>query len=916
MNPRFRSRRNNPLIQRVLRHVSTSVLFGRVIFRFPAAPDAGSSLSGEQAAPAYGRFGDGTGRPLVMASLMPASALPQEPETLSQMPEQEPIEGQAGLQEPRRSESPASPDIASRIVEAARAAASRLTRGRAPSPAGKPAARIPDARIQPARSLPAPIAPKPAPAVPPPVRTGSASPAPALNLPPIPVQVPPQAPARPVTTSPIPPLQAVPPAATPLQRKPEPAAQPPKAGPAPAASEPEESEDDKRNWQRLETIFHRHEEKRIMEEAAQATAESEPPPAQPAAPVQRQPLAQPAREIDRSEGAVQSPPSQPAAGPAREKAGLPESGPSTALPGSPAKTPTRRAATEELKPVQAGPVTPPPPRPAIIEEEPSSSKPPVQSTQPGPSRPLPAKPVEPPAPGESLSEEPAGPSPQAAQSAPTQVARKPAPGPAGEAHLPPQPGPTGPAAPLRPLPPQAVEPSGLPPELIAPETETPPEYIEPESSPSEENLQPLPLEAVWPVESVRPSQPPSEPMRSRRAPVAKAEPPASSPQPPSEAPSETGAENFPPALNQARTAETIQTKAAETQAVQNALQNVTPGQPTDSKVELITPRRPRPLPASPATPSGVTQERPAVQRKESTEAPPSSEAASPGGEGQTQPSELPLSDQGELPSPGEASLFREKGPPGDLNSPVEMAIKAAESPRVEPAAPGKPGLGRIQPEPPETPATVIRRQVEDKGATHTSVQKAELLPTRKVEAQSINLMPSQQSPAAPPEAFESEMVETSIGPLPSDLWSLIGERPPARAEKREPAAVEPSPAAPRAVQTSPSKAEPAREEGYLFPEEDTSMATPEIVRPASRRTPGSIPAAIGRAERGTGVTIQRAEAVDMVERPNLPIEGEGGGVQPAQLGGGGIDMDELTAKVYSEVKRRLSMEWERLRRRM
>jgi len=145
------------------------------------------------------------------------------------------------------------------------------------------------------------------------------------------------------------------------------------------------------------------------------------------------------------------------------------------------------------------------------------------------------------------------------------------------------------------------------------------------------------------------------------------------------------------------------------------------------------------------------------------------------------------------------------------------------------------------------------------------------------------------------EAGEEEMVETAIGPLPADLWGLIGERPPARpAEPSLAAAGEPL------VQRQPAtRPEPeiSRREEATRPERRAARGAPDV------RT--SAEAVLQRAA---------AESTGAESAPPPPSEQAAGGAAAANAGG--VNMDELAMKVYGEVKRRLSVEWERLRRRM
>ena len=58
-----------------------------------------------------------------------------------------------------------------------------------------------------------------------------------------------------------------------------------------------------------------------------------------------------------------------------------------------------------------------------------------------------------------------------------------------------------------------------------------------------------------------------------------------------------------------------------------------------------------------------------------------------------------------------------------------------------------------------------------------------------------------------------------------------------------------------------------------------------------------------------GMMVQLAEAASETGEAQEQVPAEG-----AQQAGGEVNIDELAMRVYGEVKRRLSIEWERLRR--
>jgi hypothetical protein len=111
------------------------------------------------------------------------------------------------------------------------------------------------------------------------------------------------------------------------------------------------------------------------------------------------------------------------------------------------------------------------------------------------------------------------------------------------------------------------------------------------------------------------------------------------------------------------------------------------------------------------------------------------------------------------------------------------------------------------------------------------------------------------------------MVQTEIGPLPGDLWALIGEAPP----------------------TSEAVPAPQSVEVEYPVAETTSQAPPGPLSTASKRE----------------AIVQRAD-IRTDETPDARAE-------RGQESEEGIDIDELVHRVYGEVRRRLAVELERMR---
>jgi hypothetical protein len=155
--------------------------------------------------------------------------------------------------------------------------------------------------------------------------------------------------------------------------------------------------------------------------------------------------------------------------------------------------------------------------------------------------------------------------------------------------------------------------------------------------------------------------------------------------------------------------------------------------------------------------------------------------------------------------------------------------------------------------------------------------------TSKSELEAIATAPGKEIPGKDIEnasagiLMASEEVETEIGPLPVDLWELIGESPQA--------------AQPQSSQTaSPATSgKPVQRESFS-PQNGKKM--PEAPTGFVQRQPAE-PGAAGDQP------VAAAAAESQASQPQAEI-----------------DMDELARRVYGEVKKRLALEWERMRRRL
>jgi hypothetical protein len=339
---------------------------------------------------------------------------------------------------------------------------------------------------------------------------------------------------------------------------------------------------------------------------------------------------------------------------------------------------------------------------------------------------------------------------------------------------------------------------------------------EDETSLSESAQHSLPLQSVWSVQRLgEASTSATEAAVDNRA--------ASDPPSPPESPSSMGAGAI---------QESVEVPATE--PLHRTLIGATPGRPSDSSIELIHPRRPRPEVPPPRT---SRQDR--------------------------EPDQGPVEERWperheELPSG-----------PRQAETPVSVA----------------PSEG--------VPDEFVKEQIP--------VRLARGLSPPKNDAQRVSTLQMRRgeglelAQARPPNEVpgRSELVETDIGPLPADLWHLIGESPPK----------EPGPDVSTSRSGATGSGHDAEVKGAVVAAEaqPTPPAPPTLEKPATHSGPtASIQRIPGEAEALPEVGGAEAEAG--------AISNESGAAEDP-------DMDELTRRVYAEIKRRFSVEWERVRQR-
>jgi len=222
---------------------------------------------------------------------------------------------------------------------------------------------------------------------------------------------------------------------------------------------------------------------------------------------------------------------------------------------------------------------------------------------------------------------------------------------------------------------------------------------------------------------------------------------------------------------------------------------------------------------------------------------------------------------------------------------------------LEKLEPGQETSSKIEVITPHSPRPVLTHQnMAGQAATHSEIPKPAVLsankPAHDIQDDHTSPMPHESTPAVvqqkadnaiPPQTMplspSMELVQTEIGELPADLWSLLGETPPPQ----------------KTLQTAQSI--PAETVSTHQVTSDLQPAIPETTKqPTTNRPPLPIqmepadsPEASQNISGNTSEITKSAPAKETGEQK------------------GEMDTDELARRVYSEIKRRLSVEWERLR---
>jgi len=163
------------------------------------------------------------------------------------------------------------------------------------------------------------------------------------------------------------------------------------------------------------------------------------------------------------------------------------------------------------------------------------------------------------------------------------------------------------------------------------------------------------------------------------------------------------------------------------------------------------------------------------------------------------------------------------------------------------------------------------------------------------------------------DSIEPETIPTEIGPLPSDLWELIGHAPPSQTadQHRMPGISSRTEAViPYQKETSDSQySEPISSDDHPINQENT-IAQRNVETVVSTQSP-SKPSISDESFIHVPEIIQRQSesAPENASTARDDSESSTSAPQP----GDQIDVDMLARQVYVEIKRRISIEWERMR---
>jgi hypothetical protein len=422
-------------------------------------------------------------------------------------------------------------------------------------------------------------------------------------------------------------------------------------------------------------------------------------------------------------------------------------------------------------------------------------------------------------------------------------------------------------------------------------------------------LQSQPLQAAWPVQPLRPE---------------------SGPKPQPEHNGEPGAE---PRDEPGTRPEAAPEAPSPDHSRMQAVEQIPSGKPSSSSVEQIPPRRPRPQPTSTPEARPLTGEEFEAGRGDTYEPPTPEPAAEPGTvqRAETRADRAEAAERrlfSEIADAGTAApLLNPGSEPPEAAPPWERLADSPtpEAPGVQPAPKSvSPGEAPIHPQsqaspqfkaPPDAPQASGQGRLNPRSG-------GESAPVKKTGG------PSSDAGLTAP-AF----IPTELGPLPADLWDLLELPRPAPEMRKPPSGSQ--------AQLAESGVPDQGQEGGDSPNAGRRTETPRAPQALVQRAPhpeaappSRIASEAGRKTSPAGTLTGRAEtSTPSLPRPTPAPSYENVQRRPAEIGeapppaqaepsgpsmgasqGEDVNLDELARRVYAEVRARLAVEWERLRR--
>jgi hypothetical protein len=290
-------------------------------------------------------------------------------------------------------------------------------------------------------------------------------------------------------------------------------------------------------------------------------------------------------------------------------------------------------------------------------------------------------------------------------------------------------------------------------------------------------------------------------------------------------------------------------------AIHKALRNVIPNQPTSSSIEIITPRRPRP------------QSQTIVKRK-------SEERSSKRSDTGTQ-----TTSQGSRSS--QTNLNR------NINSNQEIHAGSGldSNPERKPV---------------KSQHISTSNQPVNNSETSQDNQYIEHPDQPLQDGAAVLLQGFPKKPGSDSEIdneSDPDLIQTEIGPLPVDLWEILGHRPPS--SPGQDGVIPESPPMPTGPKTNIQRAEASPVDKNLSPRRHTSekQIFNNIEEGSIQRTVTTDDDLSVTPNSSSSETTSESTADSETSQQSDP------------------DIDELSRRVYAEIRRQLSVEWERSRKR-